>query len=66
MIRKKQVKRKRKKTSIEIMTPEELWARIEQRAYEIYEKRGGIQNNELADWLEAERMVKEELNIDNC
>ena len=36
----------------------ELQKRIAEKAYELYLKRGGNPNNELADWFEAERLVK--------
>lgn len=33
---------------------------IARRAYEIYQKRGCGNGNELDDWLEAERQLREE------
>jgi len=33
---------------------------IAQRAYEIYEARGGSSGSELDDWTEAERQLREE------
>lgn len=35
-------------------------SRIARRAYEIYERRGGQQGQELEDWLQAEREVDSE------
>ncbi|GIW47627.1 MAG: hypothetical protein KatS3mg078_1504 [Deltaproteobacteria bacterium] len=33
---------------------------IEKKAYELYEKRGKQEGRALDDWLEAERIIKEE------
>jgi hypothetical protein len=33
---------------------------IAKKAYELYEKRGGQDGNDLQDWLEAERLVLSE------
>ena len=41
----------------------ELISKIQKRAYELYVKRGFNHGNDLADWLEAERIVKRQLNI---
>jgi hypothetical protein len=38
-------------------TPESRMARIAQRAYAIYERRGGQGGQELDDWLQAEREI---------
>ena len=38
----------------------ELEERIRQKARELYEKRGRVEGYALQDWLEAERMVKDE------
>ena len=35
-----------------------LYERIAQRAYELYEQRGGQAGSELEDWLQAEREVR--------
>lgn len=32
---------------------------VRKKAYELYEKRGRKSGNELSDWLEAERIVKQ-------
>lgn len=37
---------------------EELKEEIQRKAYELYEERGRTDGNDLADWLEAERLVK--------
>ncbi|PJC47734.1 MAG: hypothetical protein CO035_05780, partial [Candidatus Omnitrophica bacterium CG_4_9_14_0_2_um_filter_42_8] len=37
---------------------EEFMQLIQQKAYEIYEKRGCKSGNDLEDWLNAERLVK--------
>lgn len=42
---------------------DDLFNKIQQRAYYIYEKRGYSSGNDVADWLEAERQIKSELNI---
>jgi len=45
------------------VSQDDLLNKIQQRAYYIYEKRGYSNGNDIADWLEAERQVKSELNI---
>jgi len=35
-----------------------LFERIAQRAYELYEQRGGRAGSELEDWLQAEREIR--------
>ena len=42
---------------------EEFMQLIQQKAYEIYEKRGCKPGNDLEDWLNAERLVKLGLGI---
>ncbi|MBI3995947.1 MAG: DUF2934 domain-containing protein [Nitrospirae bacterium] len=37
-----------------------LRERIAQKAYELYEKRGGVHGLDTEDWLEAERLVLSE------
>ncbi|HEU0006508.1 MAG TPA: DUF2934 domain-containing protein [Terriglobia bacterium] len=39
-----------------------MWNLISRRAYELWEQRGRQDGNALQDWLEAERMVKEQRN----
>ncbi|MGH7799392.1 MAG: DUF2934 domain-containing protein [Thermodesulfobacteriota bacterium] len=38
---------------------ESLHEMIENKAYEIYEKRGKQHGRDLDDWLEAERIIKQ-------
>ena len=40
---------------------EEFMQLVQQKAYELYEKRGCKSGNDLEDWLNAERLVKEDL-----
>jgi len=40
---------------------EEFMQLVQKKAYEIYEKRGCQSGNDLEDWLNAERLVKEDL-----
>ena len=35
-----------------------IWEKISLRAHEIYLERGGLQGNELDDWLQAERELE--------
>ncbi|MBU1913197.1 MAG: DUF2934 domain-containing protein [Candidatus Omnitrophica bacterium] len=42
---------------------EEFMQLIQKKAHEIYEKRGCKSGNDLEDWLNAERLVKEDLGI---
>ena len=39
-----------------------MWERIAQKAYELYEQRGGREGRALEDWLEAEVIVMEEIH----
>ena len=40
---------------------EQLYARVAEKAYELFERRGGEHGHDVDDWLEAERCVVEEL-----
>lgn len=40
---------------------EDLYALIAQKAYELYEQHGRIEGRDLEHWLEAERLVKEQV-----
>ncbi len=40
-----------------LATAVELEERIKQRAYELYEQRGGIHGFDIDDWLQAENEV---------
>ena len=42
---------------------EEFMQLIQKKSYELYEKRGCQQGNDLEDWLNAERLVKEDLGL---
>jgi len=46
------------KTSAPKLSKEELNARIQKKAKEIWEQKGRVQNQDLEIWLEAERSVK--------
>ena len=39
----------------------EYHARIARKAYDLFERRGRNEGQDVEDWLEAERLVKEEL-----
>lgn len=55
---------KKSKTERKI-TADEFIARVRMKAYELYEKRGYTHGKDLDDWLEAERIVKKELGIED-
>ena len=40
------------------LSKEELNARIQKKAKELWEKKGCVQNKDLEIWLEAEKLVK--------
>lgn len=42
---------------------DELFARIQKRAYELFAKRGYKGSHDFDDWLRAERDVRRELSI---
>lgn len=50
----------RAKKPIEL--PDELWKRISQKAYELWEQRGRQEGSALRDWLDAEEIVMEEIH----
>lgn len=53
--------RNAKKTESRTKGKAENMAReIERKAFELYQKRGAKPGNELGDWLEAEKMVKQQ------
>ncbi|HUK57009.1 MAG TPA: DUF2934 domain-containing protein [Nitrospiria bacterium] len=35
-----------------------LREQVAQKAYELYEKRGGLHGHDIEDWLEAERLIQ--------
>ena len=45
----------------DITAREAMTQRIAEKAYEIYERRGAGHGRDLDDWLEAERIVREEM-----
>ena len=47
----------------ERVSREEFMQLVQQKAYELYEKRGCKQGNDLEDWLNAERLVKEDRGV---
>ena len=49
-----------KSSSLIFPLPQVLNARIEARAYELYERRGGHHGKDLEDWVEAEREILSE------
>jgi hypothetical protein len=42
---------------------EEFMQLVQKKAYEIYEKKGCQSGNGLEDWLNAEKLVKEDLGV---
>jgi len=36
------------------------WRRVSEKAFELYQSRGGVDGRHLDDWLEAERLIDEE------
>jgi len=43
----------------------EFNARVARKAYELFERRGGDVGQDVQDWLEAERLVREEMQQEN-
>ena len=43
----------------------EFNARVARKAYELFERRGGDTGQDVQDWLEAERLVREEMQQEN-
>ena len=43
---------------VAILEPPSVEEEIRQRAYELFEARGGQQGHELEDWLRAEQEIK--------
>jgi hypothetical protein len=48
----------KKRSSRKKTDPEDFYSMVEKKAYELYEKRGHSHGKDIADWLEAERLVK--------
>jgi len=40
----------------------DLWERISQKAYELWEQRGRQEGNDLQNWLDAEEIVMDEIH----
>lgn len=59
----KRLKAKPSKKSRSCMDSNELFARVQKRAHELYEKRGCSSGNDWADWFEAERQIKKGLAL---
>jgi hypothetical protein len=53
-----------KKRGSALLFGESITDKIRRRAQELYEKRGRVPGNDLGDWFEAERQIKEELSRD--
>ena len=56
---KEQTKRKVKPATVDANG---IWQLIARKAYELYEQRGGGEGQAMGDWLEAERIVMDELH----
>jgi hypothetical protein len=55
-------KGKRKNKGSALLFGESITEKIRRRAQELYERRGSIPGNDWADWFEAEKQIKAELN----
>jgi len=53
---------KDKKKDPAFLFGESITDKIRRRAQELYEKRGCLPGNDWADWFEAEKQIKSELN----
>jgi hypothetical protein len=67
-----EIEKRRKQTGLEqvesarsTVTEQEICQRIADKAYDLYEKRGGAHGFDVEDWLEAERLVLRELQDQN-
>jgi hypothetical protein len=49
-------------SSVSDVSDDKMRARIAERAYLLYEERGCVPGHDAEDWLEAERLVLDELN----
>jgi hypothetical protein len=45
-----------------IELPDGMWDRIARKAYQLWDERGQRVGNDLADWLDAETAVMEEIH----
>ena len=41
---------------------QQFYQRVQEKAYELFERRGYSNGNDLADWFEAERIVRSQSN----
>ena len=41
----------------------EMFDLVQKKAYELFEKNGCLGGNDIADWLEAERLVKKQMGL---
>jgi hypothetical protein len=57
------VLRRNNKSTARSTKTHDLYSRVQEKAYKLYEKRGCFHGNDWADWFEAERQVKRELGI---
>ena len=48
------------KSGSKMSTRKDLTAMVQKKAYELYEKRGKRPGHAVDDWLEAERIVKQQ------
>ena len=46
---------------VSILSTVEFNARVARKAFELFERRGRHEGHDVEDWLEAERLVREEL-----
>ena len=57
------VKRKKNVSKAKPLNTNEFFAKVQKRAYELYEKRGHNHGCDWQDWFHAERQIKKELGI---
>lgn len=46
----------------ELGLPADLRDRIARKAYELYQKRGRVEGHDLQDWLDAEAILRDEID----
>jgi hypothetical protein len=51
-----------KSKKMTLVNPTDIDSKIREKAYELYEKRGGWHGGDFEDWLKAEQEVKKELS----
>ena len=47
------------------VAPDEYIELVRKKAHQLYEDRGGADGRDLDDWLEAERIIRRHLGIDD-